>query len=335
MVGTTGVKCLTSLPTVPRPGCNIKCMCRTAEMGSDGSSEVSLAASAGKMQRLKSHTLEGEIARWLETERRESKHAETRLRNGLHDLEEARFYCINRMTKEQRRVQRDLTTIKNGYSKKKVVSSFGRLCPDTNTAVKESPDFSNKVSLIKPPAKDGSFILASERISFTTKQEMLEIQGTHTKCWRNPASQAASMEKSTVDVLGRDPEEVSLPALHFNCNIELFSLLVKIQCRVILGCFCFVLSLHWVSSLISDQFCFSFICTITIVLLFVYGKSFMLLFMFDTKLFSESLIATIVIPFSDVICTFYSQVVCLSMNLNVVRSLFFPFLFPITSFKKP
>ncbi|XP_072919649.1 coiled-coil domain-containing protein 190 isoform X1 [Hemitrygon akajei] len=126
--------------------------------------EVSLAASAGKMQRLKSHTLEGEIARRLETERRESKHAETRLRNGLHDLEEARFYCINRMTKEQRRVQRDLTMIKNGYSKKKVVSSFGRLCPDTNTAVKESPDFSNKVSLIKPPAKDGSFILASERI---------------------------------------------------------------------------------------------------------------------------------------------------------------------------
>ncbi|XP_072130843.1 coiled-coil domain-containing protein 190 [Mobula birostris] len=116
------------------------------------------------MQRLKSHALEGDVAKWLETERRESKRAETRLRNGLHDLEEARFYCINRMMKEQQRVQRDLITIKNGYSKKKAVSCFGKLCPDTNTAVKESPDFSNKVSLVKPPAKDRSFILASERI---------------------------------------------------------------------------------------------------------------------------------------------------------------------------
>ncbi|XP_069793875.1 coiled-coil domain-containing protein 190 [Narcine bancroftii] len=116
------------------------------------------------MQRLKLHILEGEVTRRLEAERRESKRAEARLQNGLHDLEDARFYSINQMMKEQRRIQKDLIRIKNGYSKKKIGSSFGRLCPDYKMPAKETPGCDNKALSTKPVAKDGSFILASERI---------------------------------------------------------------------------------------------------------------------------------------------------------------------------
>uniref|UniRef100_UPI00398E5EB7 coiled-coil domain-containing protein 190 n=1 Tax=Pristiophorus japonicus TaxID=55135 RepID=UPI00398E5EB7 len=116
------------------------------------------------MQRLKSHILEGDITKQLEAERRESKRAEARLRNGLHDLEEARFYCINRMIKEQRRIQRDLLRIKNGYSKKKAVSSFRRLCPDSNIPAKGKSGSSNTVVPTIPAVKDQAVILDSEGI---------------------------------------------------------------------------------------------------------------------------------------------------------------------------
>ncbi|XP_078263894.1 coiled-coil domain-containing protein 190 [Rhinoraja longicauda] len=116
------------------------------------------------MQRVKSHALDGELTRRLDAERRESKRAETRLRNGLHDLEEARFSCINRMMKEQRRIQRDLLRIKNGYAKKKAANNYQRLCPDPNYPSKETIGFNNKLLPIRLTAKDGSFILASEGI---------------------------------------------------------------------------------------------------------------------------------------------------------------------------
>ncbi|XP_067893860.1 coiled-coil domain-containing protein 190 [Heterodontus francisci] len=116
------------------------------------------------MQRLKSHIFEGDITKRLEAERRESKRAEARLRNGLHDLEEARFYCIDRMIKDQRRIQRDLMRIKNGYSKKKAVSSFRRICPDNSTPAKGKSGSSNTVLPPISAVKDQAVILESEGI---------------------------------------------------------------------------------------------------------------------------------------------------------------------------
>ncbi|XP_067845853.1 coiled-coil domain-containing protein 190 [Heptranchias perlo] len=116
------------------------------------------------MQRLKSHIIDGDITKRLDAERRESKRAEARLRNGLHDLEEARFYCINRMIKEQRWIQRDLMRIKNGYSKKKAVSSFRRLCLDNNPPAKGTSGSSNTVLPTIPAVKDQTVIMESEGI---------------------------------------------------------------------------------------------------------------------------------------------------------------------------
>lgn len=147
------------------------------------------------MQRLKSHLLEGELTRRLEAERRESKRAETRLRNGLHDLEEARFSCINRMMKEQRRIQRDLLRIKNGYSKKKAANNYRRLCPDPNNPSRETLGSNNKLLPIRLTAKDGSLILASEGIR--GKKESVKMSRVVV-----PASVSRALQSRINDFLG-------------------------------------------------------------------------------------------------------------------------------------
>ncbi|XP_072367621.1 coiled-coil domain-containing protein 190 isoform X1 [Scyliorhinus torazame] len=117
-----------------------------------------------KMQRLKPHIFEGDITKRLEAERRESKRAEARLRNGLHNLEEARFYCIDRMIKEQRRIQRDLIRIKSGYSMKKGVDNFRMLYPVNSTAARGKFGSGNIILPTIPGVNDHAVILKSEGI---------------------------------------------------------------------------------------------------------------------------------------------------------------------------
>ncbi|XP_041064713.1 coiled-coil domain-containing protein 190 [Carcharodon carcharias] len=114
------------------------------------------------MQRSKSHIFEGDIKRF-EAERRQSKRAEVRLQNGLHDLEEARFYCIDRMIKEQRRIQRDLIRINNGYSKKVAVDNFRLLYPDNSTSARGKSGSSKIILPTIPGVKDHAVILESGR----------------------------------------------------------------------------------------------------------------------------------------------------------------------------
>ncbi|KAM3915654.1 LOW QUALITY PROTEIN: coiled-coil domain-containing protein 190 [Leptodactylus fuscus] len=53
-----------------------------------------------------------------EAERRGAKRAEARLNNGIQEIEEAQHYHMNSMTKEQKRLQKDLMRIKQGKKKK-------------------------------------------------------------------------------------------------------------------------------------------------------------------------------------------------------------------------
>ncbi|XP_048394559.1 coiled-coil domain-containing protein 190 [Stegostoma tigrinum] len=115
------------------------------------------------MQRLRSHIFEGGITRQLEAERRESKRAEARLQNGLQNLEEARFYCIDRMIKEQRQIQRDLIRIKNGYSKK-ALGNLRMLYPDNSTSTRGKSGLSNLILPSIPGVNNHAVILESERI---------------------------------------------------------------------------------------------------------------------------------------------------------------------------
>ncbi|XP_077134442.1 coiled-coil domain-containing protein 190 isoform X1 [Ranitomeya variabilis] len=53
-----------------------------------------------------------------EAERRGAKRAEARLNNGIQEIEEAQHYHMNSMTKEQKRLQKDLIRIKQATAKK-------------------------------------------------------------------------------------------------------------------------------------------------------------------------------------------------------------------------
>ncbi|XP_063796334.1 coiled-coil domain-containing protein 190-like [Pseudophryne corroboree] len=53
-----------------------------------------------------------------EADRRGAKRAEARLSNGIHDIEEAQHYHMNSMTREQKRLQKDLIRIKQATAKK-------------------------------------------------------------------------------------------------------------------------------------------------------------------------------------------------------------------------
>ncbi|XP_075689596.1 coiled-coil domain-containing protein 190 isoform X2 [Rhinoderma darwinii] len=53
-----------------------------------------------------------------ESERRGAKRAEVRLNNGIQEIEEAQHYHMNSMTKEQKRLQKDLVRIKQATVKK-------------------------------------------------------------------------------------------------------------------------------------------------------------------------------------------------------------------------
>ncbi|XP_043556104.1 coiled-coil domain-containing protein 190 [Chiloscyllium plagiosum] len=115
------------------------------------------------MQRLRSHTFEGDRTRRLDVEMRASKRAEARLQNGLNNLEEARFYCIDRMIKEQRQIQRDLIRIKNGYSKK-TLGNLRMLHPDNSTSTRGKSGLSNLILPSIPGVKNHAVILETERI---------------------------------------------------------------------------------------------------------------------------------------------------------------------------
>ncbi|KAM4722854.1 coiled-coil domain-containing protein 190 [Rhinophrynus dorsalis] len=58
-----------------------------------------------------------------EAERRGAKRAEARLSNGIHEIDEAQLYHVNSMTKEQKRIQRDLERIKQASNKTKNTNS--------------------------------------------------------------------------------------------------------------------------------------------------------------------------------------------------------------------
>ncbi|XP_073498670.1 coiled-coil domain-containing protein 190 isoform X2 [Phyllobates terribilis] len=53
-----------------------------------------------------------------EAERRGAKRAEAKLNNGIQEIEEAQHYHMNSMTKEQKRLQKDLIRIKQATAKK-------------------------------------------------------------------------------------------------------------------------------------------------------------------------------------------------------------------------
>ncbi|XP_016316739.1 uncharacterized protein LOC107669132 [Sinocyclocheilus anshuiensis] len=66
---------------------------------------------------------------WLpwpgEAQRRDERRAETRLAEGLQRLDQAKHYHLNTLTREQRRLHRDLISIKTGNPWKRGIHSLG------------------------------------------------------------------------------------------------------------------------------------------------------------------------------------------------------------------
>ncbi|XP_072276242.1 coiled-coil domain-containing protein 190 [Pyxicephalus adspersus] len=66
----------------------------------------------------RSRNLGNNVDRQWEAERRGAKRAEVRLNNGIQEIQEAQNYHISSMTKEQKRLQKDLIRIKQATVKK-------------------------------------------------------------------------------------------------------------------------------------------------------------------------------------------------------------------------
>ncbi|XP_073789443.1 coiled-coil domain-containing protein 190 isoform X2 [Danio rerio] len=64
-------------------------------------------------------------SRPAEAQRREERRTEFRLAEGLQRLDQAKHYHLNTLTREQRRLSRDLASIKTGNSWKRGFHSLG------------------------------------------------------------------------------------------------------------------------------------------------------------------------------------------------------------------
>ncbi|XP_041133392.1 coiled-coil domain-containing protein 190-like [Polyodon spathula] len=82
------------------------------------------------MQRSQVLFSEAEMSRRSEAEDREAKQVEARLLSRLHWLDRVRIYHVNAMAREQRRIQRDLSGMRQGSS----CRSSGVICSDYERA---------------------------------------------------------------------------------------------------------------------------------------------------------------------------------------------------------
>ncbi|XP_007893833.1 coiled-coil domain-containing protein 190 [Callorhinchus milii] len=148
------------------------------------------------MQRLRLRNAEADITRRLEAEHREAKRAEARLMNQLNDLDEAQAYYVNAMSKEQRRVQRDLMRVVHGYSKK-TACSFGSSFFANVTPNKEN-FCSNKIILPTIPAvKDQTLNKESEAIR-TQRYRSAKVDSVKT-----PADPSVALQTRINEFLNR------------------------------------------------------------------------------------------------------------------------------------
>ncbi|RXM99264.1 Coiled-coil domain-containing protein C1orf110-like [Acipenser ruthenus] len=82
------------------------------------------------MQRSRVLFSEAEMSRRSEAEDRDAKRVEARLLSRLHRLDGVRLYHVNTMAREQRRIQRDLSGMRQGSS----CRSSGAICSDYERA---------------------------------------------------------------------------------------------------------------------------------------------------------------------------------------------------------
>ncbi|KAI2651820.1 Coiled-coil domain-containing protein 190 [Labeo rohita] len=92
---------------------------------------------------------------WLpwpgEAQRRDERRAEARLAEGLQRLDQAKHYHLNTLTREQRRLHRDLISIKTGNPWKRGLHSLG-LQPSNNDVVRPAASYKRTQLPIIPVA---------------------------------------------------------------------------------------------------------------------------------------------------------------------------------------
>ncbi|XP_043941338.1 coiled-coil domain-containing protein 190-like [Protopterus annectens] len=124
------------------------------------------------MQRTRLYGAQWDQGKHIDVERRDERRDEVKLKKGLNNLEEAHQYHMNTMMREQRRIQKDLSRIRQGYSKNKPV--FRTWAPG---AERERSSIGPKKTLLPTISSGGGTESPGWRTqrSFSTKKSIFNI----------------------------------------------------------------------------------------------------------------------------------------------------------------